>query len=212
MLFVFEGIDGTGKSTQVLRVADLLDKTQERGVVSLRMPSNTHTGRIIRDLMYSGNYKMHTKYALAQMNLRDHMSRSGYIQGLLNEGVIVLMDRYYYSTMVYQGKTHEAEQGYSATTIRDMMEPVVRPTAVFHLSLPAEVAFERIQNSREEVQDIEKLERLKESQNRYNDVFYRDLKWGEGTWSEKIVSINAEMHPDVVTESIMQHLLRFLEA
>ncbi len=99
---VFEGIDGCGKTTQL----DLLQgylKGKLQDVERLRNPGSTEMGERIRTILLHSDYEIHPKVELM-------LFMAGHAQ-LANERIwpatradrIVLLDRYYFSTMAYQG-------------------------------------------------------------------------------------------------------------
>lgn len=103
-LFVtFEGLDGSGKSTQMELLAEGL---RERGYVVLvtREPGGTRLGEAIRDLLLDPEHHgMAARaeallYAAARAHLVDEVIRPA-----LKEGVVVLCDRYLDSSLAYQG-------------------------------------------------------------------------------------------------------------
>ena len=100
-LIAFEGIDGTGKTTQIELLAEVL---RQRGlrVVATREPTDGQYGRKIRQLYK--NRKSVTPEE--ELNLFLHDRREHVVQVIapaLASGKVVLTDRYYYSTAAYQG-------------------------------------------------------------------------------------------------------------
>ncbi|MCL5271725.1 MAG: dTMP kinase [bacterium] len=101
-LLVVEGIDGTGKSTLVAALAAAL-RRRGRAVLETFEPTNGPNGRRIRQLAASGRDGVtpEEETELFIADRREHVANE--IQPALAEGRWVLMDRYYYSTMAYQG-------------------------------------------------------------------------------------------------------------
>ena len=100
MLIVFEGIDGTGKSTQVRLLAQALE---ERGltVVTSREPTDGPFGQKLRLSMITGRLSPEEELALFHEDRRDHVEHL--ILPALEAGKVVILDRYFFSTMAYQG-------------------------------------------------------------------------------------------------------------
>ena len=100
-LLTFEGIDGSGKSTQCARLAAALE-AEGRHVVRTREPTDGAWGRRIRAMASSGE-----RVAPAEElrwfieDRREHVREV--IEPALAAGAIVLCDRYYHSTVAYQG-------------------------------------------------------------------------------------------------------------
>ncbi len=100
-LIVFEGIDGTGKTTQLRLLAKALAK---RGhcVVTTREPTDGQFGRRIRDL-YKNRESISPRQELELFldDRREHIREM--IRPAMENGEIVLCDRYILSTVAYQG-------------------------------------------------------------------------------------------------------------
>jgi len=101
ILIAFEGIDGTGKSTQIALLADYLTA---RGyhVTTTREPTDGPYGRKIRSLFASRHHlTAEEELALFMADRREHVR--DLIKPALAAGKVVLTDRYYLSTAAYQG-------------------------------------------------------------------------------------------------------------
>ncbi len=100
-LVAFEGLDGSGKSTQLARLATTL-RAAGRDVVVTREPTDGPVGRRIRAMARRGE-----RVAPAQElrwfveDRREHVAHT--IRPALEAGRVVLTDRYYLSTVAYQG-------------------------------------------------------------------------------------------------------------
>jgi dTMP kinase len=101
----FEGIDGSGKSTQARALADRL-RAQGRDVVLTREPGGSAGAEEIRRLLLTGapdRWSAETEILLFTAARRDHLERT--IRPALARGAIVVCDRFADSTRVYQGVT-----------------------------------------------------------------------------------------------------------
>lgn len=99
---VIEGPDGAGKTTQAARLADSL-RARDRRVVVLREPGATPVGEAIRDLLLAPSTDV---VPMAEMLLYQ-AARAQVVQTeirpALEAGTTVVLDRYWYSTVAYQG-------------------------------------------------------------------------------------------------------------
>ena len=99
----FEGIDGSGKSTQLKLLAERL-KAKEHEVVLTREPGGSPGAEEIRGLVLQGDpdrWSAETELLLFTAARRDHLERT--ILPALEAGKIVLCDRFADSTRMYQG-------------------------------------------------------------------------------------------------------------
>ena len=99
----FEGIDGSGKSTQIQKLAEFLGAL-DFDIVITREPGGSRGGEEIRNLLLQGNvdrWSAETEILLFTAARRDHLERI--ILPALEEGKIVICDRFTDSTRMYQG-------------------------------------------------------------------------------------------------------------
>jgi len=97
----FEGIDGSGKSTQVAALAEALASAGAR-VLATREPTAGATGRRIRAMATSGeSVAPEQELAWFVEDRREHVEQV--IRPALAEGRVVICDRYFLSTVAYQG-------------------------------------------------------------------------------------------------------------
>lgn len=103
LFITFEGIDGSGKSTQARRLAECL-RAVGREVVLTREPGGSPGAEEIRALVLEGDperWSAETEILLFTAARRDHLERT--INPALDAGKIVICDRFADSTRVYQG-------------------------------------------------------------------------------------------------------------
>ena len=140
-LITLEGIDGCGKSTQHDRLAARL-KAEDLPVVVSREPTDGEQGRRIRELLSQpGAPDRAMAEQLRDLFLadrRDHVE--GLVEPALATGKLVLLDRYYHSSIAYQGAAGLDPQ--QVRTANEAIAPV--PDLTFILDLPVEVAAGRL--------------------------------------------------------------------
>jgi dTMP kinase len=103
VFITFEGIDGSGKSTQARMLADAL-RAQGRDVVLTREPGGSSGAEEIRALVLEGDpdrWSAETEILLFTAARRDHLERT--IEPALEAGQVVICDRFADSTRMYQG-------------------------------------------------------------------------------------------------------------
>ncbi|WP_170479021.1 dTMP kinase [Ruegeria arenilitoris] len=103
LFLTFEGIDGSGKSTQARMLADFL-RNEGREVVLTREPGGSDGAEEIRNLVLQGDpdrWSAETEILLFTAARRDHLERT--IEPALSAGKVVICDRFADSTRMYQG-------------------------------------------------------------------------------------------------------------
>jgi dTMP kinase len=116
----FEGIDGSGKSTQLARLAEHL-RAKGRDVVETREPGGSPGAEEIRALVLQGDperWSAETELLLFTAARRDHLERV--ILPALARGAIVLCDRFADSTRLYQGLSRGDLRG-QVDALHDLM-------------------------------------------------------------------------------------------
>lgn len=142
MFITFEGVDGSGKSTQSQRLAQSL---QELGheVLLTREPGGTKTAEAIRDVLLhlhdpiAGMTEVYL-YCAARMEHLDKIIRPG-----LAAGKIVISDRFYDSTIAYQGGGRALGLPAMKEANRHFIQEA-RPDLTFFIDTPMETIGERL--------------------------------------------------------------------
>lgn len=100
VLLAFEGIDGSGKSTQAKWLVAWA-RAQGYEVVSSREPTDGPWGRRIREARFTARLSPEDELHAFLEDRREHVATV--INPALARGALVVVDRYYYSTVAYQG-------------------------------------------------------------------------------------------------------------
>ncbi len=155
LLIAFEGIDGTGKSTQLPLLAAYL-RQQGYTVIETREPTTGPYGLKIRGLFQNRQQvSREQELELFVQDRRQHVEEC--ILPALAQGEIVLTDRYYFSTVAYQGAA-----GCDPAVIFARNSFAPEPDLVLLLTMSAEESVARIRELRGEVlNDFEQLDQLK---------------------------------------------------
>lgn len=160
LLIVFEGIDGTGKSTQCRMLSDLLS---EKGIpnILLAEPTRGKWGMKIRQLLTEGRNGISADEELEWFINDRKEDVELNIDPALKAGKVVLMDRYYFSTAAYQGAL-----GFDPQEILQANEKFApRPDRIMIFHNSPEKSLERIEISREGKSAFEKRDYLIDVQN-----------------------------------------------
>ena len=177
MFIVFEGIDGAGKTTQIEILADRL---RARGLdpYITAEPTGMPTGKEIRRVL-SGELKK-TPTQVAAMFVQDRIDHNvdpeHGIEGKLSAGKAVICDRYYYSSLAYQGSLTDFDWVMAANCT---CPEIRRPDLCIFLDLSPEESMKRITKGRTSTEIYEKADTLAKFRARYLDVFEKLAARGE---------------------------------
>lgn len=137
LLIVFEGIDGTGKSTQLSLLANTL-RQQGFSVIETREPTDGQFGQQIRALYANRNgVSREQELELFLADRREHVQNL--LTPALQKGQIILCDRYFLSTAAYQGAI-----GFSPAEILEKNSFAPTPDLALLFYAPPHVGIERI--------------------------------------------------------------------
>ena len=161
-LIVIEGIDGTGKSTQASMLSETLRENNHQVIQSFE-PTNGQWGKKLRSSATTGRLSIQDELAYFINDRREHVDEV--IKPTIAAGGIVILDRYYFSTMAYQGA-----RGIDPDSIRTQNESFApKPDLLIVLDLDVDNALQRIGVRDGEANEFEKRESL---------TFCRDLFLG----------------------------------
>ena len=149
LFIVIEGIDGTGKSSQVKRLGQWL-AAQGRDVVLSREPTDGPWGKKVRETAAPGRLSPEDEWNYFLNDRRQHVAEL--IEPSLAAGKVVILDRYYFSTMAYQGA-----RGFDPAEIRrqnEVFAPV--PDLLLILDLDVDTALGRIGSRGDSANEFEK--------------------------------------------------------
>lgn len=99
-LIAIEGIDGAGKTTQAHFVQETL-QGRKLAVIRTKEPTTGKWGQILRDSALTGRLSLDEEVETFLRDRREHVETV--INPALHDGHIVISDRYYFSSMAYQG-------------------------------------------------------------------------------------------------------------
>lgn len=184
---VMEGLDGSGKTTQIGLLAAHL-KSRGHRVHLTAEPTVSTTGGMLRDAL--GGVTQKTACELAAMFVLDRIFHnvnpvSG-IEKMLAEGYDVICDRYYYSSLAYQGSMTDFEW------VKNMnigCPQIRQPDLCIFLDLDPELCMQRIGADRTTTEIFEKKETLARVRERYMQIF--------GSLEDRVAVIDTA--PDIET-------------
>ena len=196
LLISFEGSEGCGKSTQILRLKARLEAAG-RALEVRREPGGTEVGERIRDLL------QHTKEAAnmtpeAELLLfaasRAQLVREK-IRPALNAGTVVILDRYLDSTTVYQGIARGLPMD-SVRAINRFAVGDVIPDLTVVLDMDASAAWERIHRTGRE------LDRMEQQPLEFFEKVRQGYLHLAAEQPQRIVVLDASQPPEVIEQQI----------
>ena len=170
VFIAFEGIDGSGKSTQIQLLSN---KLKERGVYYTTMePTDSPIGSLIHQVM-TGRIKTDNKViaGLFVADRLDHLLND--INGILSkiqEGTTVITDRYYFSSYAYHSVDMPMEWVIQANA---QSKELLQPTVTIFIDVNPDTAIERIAKNRFHQELFEKKSRLVKVREKYLEAFER---------------------------------------
>jgi len=161
LFIVFEGIDGSGKSTQARLTYEWLNK--KHNVILTHEPTDSKYGKKIISIIYNNKKQRikDTKKVLLKLYTKDRLWHiKNIVVPLMKQGNVVISDRYYYSTIVYQ--LDESEwQDYTRKF------GYLKPSITFIVDTPARVALKRIAKRKKDKAIFENLDFLEKIRKKY---------------------------------------------
>lgn len=165
----FEGIDGSGKSTQS---AILIQKLRQEGVscYATMEPTDAPIGSLIRQVM-TGRIKTDNKAvaALFAADRLDHLLNE--VDGIVSKiesGVTVVTDRYYFSSYAYNSVHMPMEWVIKAN---EQSSAILRPSVTVYIDIDPDTALDRIAKNRFRQELFEKKSMLVKVRDNYMNAF-----------------------------------------
>lgn len=193
---VLEGLDGSGKGTQISRLSEYIKKSGGQAYITAE-PTASSTGGMIRDAL--GGFVQRDAYELSALFLADRIfhnvnSKNG-IKKYLDSGIDVICDRYYYSSFAYQGIDADLDW---VMKMNLECRDIIKPDLCIFLDVDTELCDRRISENRFDREIYENIEMQKKIRSRFFEVFER-LKD-----SENISVVNASRSIEEVEQDIIK--------
>ena len=198
-----EGIEGSGKSTQIKVIEDFV-RSKNLRVLTLREPGGTVFGEKLREAILQSESPLHP---LAECHLfvasRAQLLKEKILPFLLQPGSVVILDRYMDSTLAYQGKARKL--GYETILTLHQHDPLnLLPHRTYFLDIDLKTSMER-QKTRGNAKDYFESEKTEFYQNLLDG--YREIA---KVFPDRILKVNAELSQEEVTKEILSDLGKIL--
>ena len=203
---VIDGVNGAGKGTLIRRISDYLEEKKLQYLLT-RQPGGTYVGKEIRRLLLENTAEKLTPLSeilLFSADRSQHVERV--IRPSLGDGKLVVCDRYYYSTVAFQGygRGYDLDQIHSITklAVGDM-----KPDLLVLLDLDPEIGLARTRKRDSDERDNFEAEEID---------FHRRLRKGflelAEECEEPVVVVDASPSPEEVWEKVKDIVDRWLGA
>lgn len=200
-----EGIDGSGKTTQVEKIAEYFRK-QGRSVIQTREPRKTGViGDIVQKIL-NGKLKI-SSVALQYLFATDRViHHEDVIIPALKAGKVIISDRCFWSAIVYgildrtKGNYDykDAELLLISHSLLSMYHQFIVPDYTFYLKVPLTIALERISSKDDVLEIYENKEKLKNAIDGYD--------WLSEKFNQEIITVNGEGSVENITNKIISKI------
>jgi dTMP kinase len=186
-----EGLDGCGKTTQAKLLAERLKKTCR--AVYTAEPSNGKIGTFIKQYCLNSKKRLPSivEALLFAADRFEHVENE--VLPAIDQGRLVISDRYVYSSLAYQGAT-----GVDLAWIEKVNEYAIYPDLAVFIDVLPEVAVKRLKPKRSIMENLE-------TQRRVRQVYLSFVKEG------KLILIDGNASEKKVADDILKVVLVFLE-
>ncbi|MDT8380404.1 MAG: dTMP kinase [Desulfotignum sp.] len=195
---VFEGLDGSGKTTQMARLHKRLSGTGTDAVTTCE-PTNGPVGILIRQML-TGQIVTdpRTLAVLFAADRTDHLvtPETGVV-AVVKKGWTVLCDRYYFSSYAYHARDMDLEW---VITLNAVNAQIMKPDLTLFIDVVPQTCLERIRAGRKHLDLFEKIDILTQVRDNYFTAFER-LKDQE---TVKVVDGNAS--EEEVEQAVWRHV------
>jgi dTMP kinase len=186
-----EGLDGSGKTTQAGLLTKRLYKSHNTFYTA--EPSRGKTGTFIRESCLYGEKRLPTE-AEALLFAADRVEHvKNEIKPALEEGKLVICDRYVYSSLAYQGSA-----GLSLDWIKTINSRALQPDFGIFIDVSPERVLERLQRKKSVMETLE-------TQRKVREVYLKFVEKGE------LVRIDGDKPKDVVADLLYAKVLALLK-
>ena len=207
LFITFEGLDGSGKDTQMTNVLNFLkDKNKYLNFWITREPTNlSREGVEISNLLKSSK-KILSKEITTKLYVKDRIKHSKKIKEYLQDG-FVLCSRYDFSTFTYQHiQGYEIEKLYNLHKYESKNGALIPGITIVFIVNP-KISLNRVKERSQKKEFFEKIEFL-------NEVFKvqkKIIKYLKEKDNRTIITIDASKNIESVKEEVMRKLKKFLK-
>jgi len=199
----FEGVEGSGKSTQAKLLYKYIKDNISKKVILTREPGGTKFSERIRNILLDNNFKKNplTEFFLLMAARNDHVVNK--INYYLKKDFIIVCDRFYYSTLAYQHYLEGMNKKFIYETQKKIFKNIY-PDITFLIDLNEKESKIRIKKRIKKINRFDKL-----SNYHFNKIRNGFLKIAK-IYNNKIILINGNKSLNEIQNGINKKTLKVL--
>jgi dTMP kinase len=220
MFFVFDGVDGAGKTTQIKLFVEWLE-SKNYSVVSCKDPGSTALGEELRRLLLD---KHHVPIAMRAEMMMFTTARAQLVEEIIRPALeqqkMVVLDRYILSTVVYQGHAGQLDPG-DVWRVNQIATNGLMPDVSFIFDLVPVLAFDRLHNraagrplktehNDEQANGAEQLDRMESRGLEYFEKVRDGFLLEAERWPDRVEIIDASQSVGKVQQKIRELSLGYM--
>ncbi len=140
--YVFEGIDGSGKTTQFKLFSQ--SERDQRQLIEIREPGSTPAGELMREILLYGEVELTPESEVDLFTVARRELAQRIIEPSILQGIDVVSDRNWFSTLAFQGFGRNTSVDYIISRSQSAMGDYFIPDKTVIIDVPANVARERL--------------------------------------------------------------------
>jgi len=199
----FEGVEGSGKSTQAKLLYKYIKDNISKKVILTREPGGTKFSERIRNILLDNNFKKNplTEFFLLMAARNDHVVNK--INYYLKKNFIIVCDRFYYSTLAYQHYLEGMNKKFIYETQKKIFKNIY-PDITFLIDLNEKESKIRIKKRIKKINRFDKL-----SNYHFNKIRNGFLKIAK-IYKKKVILINGSKSLNEIKNEVIKKTLKVL--
>lgn len=196
VFITFEGIDGSGKSTQIRNLNNRFNEVGRETEV-FRDPGGPEVSEKVRDLLLNPDFEIDPVTELLLFSSARSQLMAEKVLPNLKQGVVVILDRFYDSTTAYQGYGRQSLPLEEIDQINDIASHKQAPDVTIYMKLSLEEAKQRMAS------------KVKDRMEQAGDDFYRKVINGFeqiAKQKDRVYTVDATLPREQVRDMIWNHI------
>ncbi|MBN2232188.1 MAG: dTMP kinase [Deltaproteobacteria bacterium] len=205
MLVTFEGVEGSGKSTQMEMAAAHFRARLSR-VAATREPGGTPFGAELRRLLLSPEYAPDALTELFLYLADRRMHLTAVIRPRLAEGFLVLVDRFIDSTWVYQGYARGGEMRGLVERLNGVVTAGLVPGLTLLFDCPPEIGLERARQRHRRMGTAGREDRFEQQELAFHEAVRQGFRLLAAREPDRFVVLDARLSVDALHRQVCREI------